>query len=74
MSPAGVKGPGDEESAGPVTILDGQGRVVRIIPAEEFRRNHGVSERPTIDNRRRRRERVKTSEIGQGVIEKVIGS
>jgi hypothetical protein len=74
MKPAGVKVPDHEEAAGPVTILDGQGRVIRIVPAEEFRRNHGVAGRPTIDSPRRRRERVKTSEIEQDAIENVIGS
>jgi hypothetical protein len=79
MKPAGVKVPDHEEDAGPVTILDGRGRVIRVVPAEEFRRNHGVSGRPTIESRRRRKERVKTSEIGQDAIENdaienVIGS
>jgi hypothetical protein len=30
--------PSPDESIGPVTILDGQGRVVRVVPASEFRR------------------------------------
>jgi hypothetical protein len=33
-----VRRSGYEEAIAPVTILDGQGRVVRVIPAEEFRR------------------------------------
>jgi hypothetical protein len=72
MNPAGLRLGPDEEGAAPVTILDGLGRVVLIIPAEEFRRIHGVPGRPTTDNRRRRRERVKTSEIEQGAIENVV--
>ncbi len=72
MNPAGLNLASDEEGAAPVTILDGLGRVVRIIPAEEFRRIHGVPERPTTDHWRRRRERVKPSEIEQGAIENVV--
>ena len=30
--------PSDEEPIAPVTILDAQGRVVRVVPAEEFLR------------------------------------
>ncbi len=63
MNPDGLRLAADEEGAAPVTILDGLGRVVRIVPAEEFRRIHGVPGRPTTDNWRRRRERVKPSEI-----------
>ena len=33
-----VKLPGHEESIAPVTILDEQGRVVRVVQASEFRR------------------------------------
>jgi hypothetical protein len=68
MSPESRR-PADEEGAAPVTILDELGQVMRIVPAEEFRRIHGVPGRPTIDNRRRKRERVKTKEIEQGAIE-----
>jgi hypothetical protein len=63
MSRAGVSVPVREEGPAPVTILDGLGRVIRIVPAEEFRRSHGPVARPTLDNRRRRAERVKTSEV-----------
>ena len=31
--------PPDEQPIAPVTILDAQGRVVRIVSAEEFRRH-----------------------------------
>jgi hypothetical protein len=30
--------PSDEQPIAPVTILDGQGQVVRVVSAEEFRR------------------------------------
>ena len=33
-----VRLPSHEESIAPVTILDGQGSVVRVVPAAEFRR------------------------------------
>ena len=72
MNPAGLRLAANEEGAAPVTILDGLGRVVRIVPAEEFRRIHGVPERPTADNWRRRRERVKQREIEQDAIENVV--
>jgi len=49
----------EDEPVAPVTILDGLGRTVRIVPAEEFRRIHGIPERPTIDKLRRSRGRVK---------------
>jgi hypothetical protein len=45
---------GDEEDAAPVTILDGLGRVLQIVPAEEFRRG---------DTWRRRRERAKPTAV-----------
>lgn len=47
--------PVDVESVAPVTILDGTGRVVRTIAAEEFRRIHGVPERPKLEMLRRRK-------------------
>jgi hypothetical protein len=72
MNPADLRLAADEQGAAPVTILDGLGRVVRIVPAEEFRRTHGVPERPTRDHWRRRKERVKPSEIEQGAIENVV--
>ncbi len=72
MNPAGPRLVGDEEIAAPVTILDGLGRVIRIVPAEEFRRIHGVPERPTPDNWRRRRGRAKPSEIAEGATEHAV--
>jgi hypothetical protein len=71
MNP-GMRPVTDDEEVAPVTILDGLGRVVRIVPAEEFRRIHGVPERPSPDNWRRRRERVKPSENAQGPIENAV--
>ena len=71
MNP-GMRPVADDEEVAPVTILDGLGRVVRIVPAEEFRRLHGVPERPGPDNWRRRRERVKPSENAQGPIENAV--
>ena len=61
MSSAGRRPVAEEESAAPVTILDGLGRVIRVVPAEEFRRIHGAPERPKPDMWRRRRERAKPS-------------
>jgi len=49
----------EDEAPAPVTILDGLGRTVRVVPAEEFRRIHGIPERPTIDKLRRSRGHVK---------------
>ncbi len=68
MNPAGRNAVADDESVAPVTILDGLGRVIRIVPAKEFRRIHGVPGRPTTDSWRRRAQRVKPSEIEQGMI------
>lgn len=72
MNLAGRRLVDDEERAAPVTILDGLGRVIRIVPAEEFRRTHGVSGRPMIDSWHRRRKRVKTNEVEQGAIENTV--
>ena len=69
MSPAGRRPVVEEESAAPVTILDGLGRVIRVVPAEEFRRIRGVPERPKPDMWRRRRERAKPSENAEDAIE-----
>ena len=61
----------EEEGPAPVTILDGLGRVMQVIPAEEFRRIHGLPTPPTPDSWRRRKERVKTGAIEQGAAEDV---
>jgi hypothetical protein len=66
MNPTGRRLVADEEAPAPVTILDGLGRVMQVIPAEEFRRIRGVPAPSTPDSWRRRKERVKTREIEQG--------
>src|SRR5215470_15049199 len=52
----------DDESVAPVTILDGTGRVVQTITADEFRRIHGIPERPKPDMLHRRKGRSRASE------------
>jgi hypothetical protein len=71
MNATGVRLPVREEGAAPVTILDGSGRVVRVIPADEFRRTHGNIERSTADNRGRRGERHKAAQIEPGASEMI---
>jgi hypothetical protein len=39
-----IKLPDHEEAISPVTILDGQGRVVRVMPAQEFRQHCALGE------------------------------
>jgi hypothetical protein len=39
----GVMLPTQDESIAPVTILDGHGTVVRVVPAAEFRRLHPIA-------------------------------
>ena len=51
----------DEQTVAPVTILDGSGRVVKIVPADEFRRIHGSPEPPKLEALRRRRGRAKAA-------------
>jgi hypothetical protein len=46
--------PAHEETIAPVTILDGEGRVMRVVPAHEFRRAHVTSPPPTLLRWRRR--------------------
>ena len=48
-----VRLPAHEEPAGPVTIFDGQGRVVRVVPAREFRPALGARTSPTLARPRR---------------------
>jgi hypothetical protein len=46
MNPSSKKAvplPSDEQPIAPVTILDAQGRVVRVVSAEEFRRRRLVA-------------------------------
>jgi len=54
--------PVEVESVAPVTILDSTGRVVRTITADEFRRIHGIPERPKPEMFRRRKGRGRPSE------------
>ncbi|PYM15634.1 MAG: hypothetical protein DMD81_14410 [Candidatus Rokuibacteriota bacterium] len=63
MNLEGVRLPSGEGRAGPVTILDGEGRVLRIVPAEEFRQAGTVPSRSTTAVWRRRRPREKTDAI-----------
>ena len=72
MNPASRRLVDDQEDAAPVTILDGLGRVMEIVPAEEFRRIHGAPERPTPDNWRRRRQRAKPREIAEDAAEHAV--
>ena len=39
-----IKLPNHEEAISPVTILDWQGRAVRVVPAQEFRRHCALGE------------------------------
>jgi hypothetical protein len=52
------------------SILDGTGWVVRIVPASEFRRIHGVPERPAIEKLRRARGARQDAPPRAGVIER----
>jgi hypothetical protein len=44
--------PSSDESIGPVTILDAQGRVVRVVSAEEFRRARPTATADRVDDLR----------------------
>ena len=61
MRSADRKAATDQGSIAPVTILDGLGRVIRIVPAEEFRRTHGTPEQSTVNHWRRNKDRIKTN-------------
>ena len=61
MQPGDRKAFTEEENVAPVTILDGLGRVMQIVAAPEFRKNHSAPERSTLDKRRRRRASGKTN-------------
>jgi len=63
----------EDEGAAPVTILDGRGQVVRIIPAAEFRRMHGAPERPKAERWRLRRERRRPTETISDATETITG-
>jgi len=47
-----IRLPSHEEPIPAVTILDGQGRVVRVIPGNEFRRGPVIRRHP-IESRKR---------------------
>jgi hypothetical protein len=44
--------PSGDESIGPVTILDAEGRVLRVVSAEEFRRARPTAMPERLDDRR----------------------
>jgi hypothetical protein len=69
MKRADVKLATYEEGVSPVTILDAFGRVIRVVPAAEFRRIHGAPIRAALESSRHRRERVKTSQARHSRIE-----
>src|SRR5438094_504426 len=52
-----VRLPSHDEFIAPVTILDGHGSVLRIVPAAEFRRHHPSSPDPGHARATARRER-----------------
>jgi len=47
-----IRLPSHEEAIPAVTILDGQGRVVRVVPANEFRRGPIIRRHPIVSRRR----------------------
>ncbi len=47
-----VRVPNHEETIAPVSIFDGQGRLVRVVPATEFRRTPMVRARSFTGRRR----------------------
>jgi hypothetical protein len=55
-----IRLPSHDEFIGAITILDGQGRIVRIVPAREFRRTPTIGRQP-IASRSRRGERAVTA-------------
>ena len=50
-----IRLPSHEEPIPAVTILDGQGRVVRVVPAIEFRRGPMLRRHPIVNGRGSRR-------------------
>jgi len=46
-----IRLPSHEEPIPSVTILDGQGRVVRVVPANEFRRGSILRGHPIVSRR-----------------------
>jgi len=47
-----VRLPSGDESIAPVTILDAQGRVVRVVSAEDFRRARSAATIANLDDQR----------------------
>ena len=45
-----VRLPSGDETIGPVTILDAQGRVLRVVSAEEFRRSRPTATAEGVDD------------------------
>jgi hypothetical protein len=64
-SSGAVRLPSHDESIAPVTILDGQGRVVRVVPAAEFRRLYpsALDFRQTRMEARRERRRAEPASV-----------
>jgi len=56
-----------EEQIPAVTILDGQGRVVRVVPANEFRRGPVIRRRPIVGRRHGGRSMAGASSADVGV-------
>ena len=54
--PKGASRADDDAGVAPVSILDGEGRLLRILPAEEFRQRYGTPVRTTGPTWRRGRE------------------
>jgi len=61
-----VRLPSGDETIGPVTILDAQGRVLRVVSAEEFRRSRPTATAERVDDlaslRAKRSQRLASAE------------
>jgi hypothetical protein len=51
-----VRLPDHEDTIAPVTILDAEGRVLRVVPAREFRPTPAVGTAPMLTRARRTRD------------------
>jgi len=47
-----IRLPNHDEPASAVTILDSRGRVLRVVPASEFRRGPVIRRHPIVNSRR----------------------
>ena len=57
--------PSSDESIAPVTILDSDGRVLRVVSAAEFRRDHTIVSAPLpAGSRHRRSQGIRRDERG----------